>query len=395
MFYIKLLSNRGKQYLKPSRYNGEMKRVVPLNIQKELGELIITKSIETKKNYIWHFWQFLAFNRITTDDFRYGTAEQIKRWVGAYQNNIQGKSVSYHKSFLASVQNVLTTLDKSDISLKRFRRGIPEEQTPQGRGTWKPFEIRELVEMTTDKRSKAIILLMANSGVRLGSLYEMRVDDLTDYKDGCKKLVVYANSAKSRYVTFVGFDGSKAVDEYLKERESLEGRLDEGKPLFASYTRLKNGRIVVKPATKLAIKQSVRNLVEAYRRKKNIVIVEGQKRYSVSMAHSFRRFYKTGLSLAKVDSTNKKRLLGHALDVNKKYDSFETERLDEIVFEDFKMALPHLAIYREKYEIVEKERKIAELETEKDNKIRELESKVEMLMDGLEGMKDLLVSKKD
>jgi hypothetical protein len=102
-----------------------MKRVVPLNIQKELGELIITKSVETKKNYIWHFWQFLAFNRITTDDFKYGTAEQVKRWVGAYQNNIQGKSVSYHKNFLASVQNVLTTLVKSDISLKRFRRGIP------------------------------------------------------------------------------------------------------------------------------------------------------------------------------------------------------------------------------------------------------------------------------
>ena len=88
-------------------------------------------------------------------------------------DNIRDKSVSYHKSFLASVQNVLTTLDKSDISLKRFRRGIPEERTPQGRGTWKPQEIRELVEMTIDKRLKAILLLMANSGVRLGSHYRI------------------------------------------------------------------------------------------------------------------------------------------------------------------------------------------------------------------------------
>lgn len=384
------MSNCGKQYLKPSGYDGEMKRVVPLNIQKELGELIITKSAETKKNYIWHFWQFLAFNRVTTDDFRYGTAEQVKRWVGAYQNNLQGKSVSYHKSFLASVQNVLTTLDKSDISLKRFRRGIPEEQTPQGRGTWKPSEIRELVEMTTDKRSKAIVLLMANSGVRLGSLHEMKVGDLTNYKDGCKKLVVYANSAKSRYATFVAHDGATALKEYLKERENLEGKLDEIKPLFVSYTKLKNGRLVVKPATKLAIKQAIRNLVEAYRRKKNIVIVEGQKRYSVSMAHSFRRFYKSALSLAKVDSTNKKRLLGHALDVNEKYDSFETERLDEIVFEDFKKALPHLAIYREKYEIAEKDRKITELEVEKDKRIQELEEQQRQTQEQIRGLYELL-----
>lgn len=387
------MSKCGKQYLKPSGYDGEMKRVVPLNIQKELGELIVTKSIETKKNYLWHFWQFLAFNRITTDDFRYATAEQVKRWVGAYQNNIQGKSVSYHKSFLASVQNVLTTLDKSDISLKRFRRGIPEEKTPQGRGTWKPFEIRELVEMTTDKRSKAIILLMANSGVRLGSLHEMSISDLTDYKDGCKKLVVYANSAKSRYTTFVAPDGGQAIEEYLKERNNLEGKLDGTKPLFVSYTNLKNGRLVVKPATKLAIKQAVRNLIEAYRRKKNIVIVEGQKRYSVSMAHSFRRFYKSGLSLAKMDSTNKKRLLGHALDVNEKYDSFETERLDEIVFEDFKKALSHLAIFREKYEIAEKERKIVELESEKDKRIRELEEQQRQTADMVKGIWELLGKK--
>ncbi|MDE1729129.1 MAG: hypothetical protein KGH81_08145, partial [Thaumarchaeota archaeon] len=184
------MSKCGKQYLKPNGYDAGMKRIVPLDVQKELGELIVTRSIETKKNYIWHFWQFLAFNRITTDDFKYATSEQVKKWVGAYQNNIQDKSVSYHKSFLASVQNVLTTLDKSDISLKRFRRGIPEEKTPQGRGTWKPHEIRELVEMTTDKRLKAILLLMANSGVRLGSLYEIKVGDIIDYRDGCKKLIV-------------------------------------------------------------------------------------------------------------------------------------------------------------------------------------------------------------
>ena len=124
------------------------------------------------------------------------------------------------------------------------------------------------------------------------------------------------------------------------------------------------------------------------------MIIEGQKRYSVSMAHSFRRFYKSALSLGKLDSTNKKRLLGHALDVNEKYDSFETERLDEIVFEDFKKALPHLVIYREKYEIAEKERKIIQLESEKDKRIAELEANQKETSEMVKSLWELL-GKKD
>ncbi|MDE1770179.1 MAG: site-specific integrase [Thaumarchaeota archaeon] len=338
------------------------KRVVPLNIQKELGELIVTKSVETKKNYIWHFYQFMAYNHLAVDDFRHATSEQVKKWIGAYLSNISGKSVSYHKSFLASVQNVLTTFDRDGISLKRFRRGIPEEKTPEGTGTWQAHEIKDLVGLTTDKRLKACLLTMANSGVRLGALSEIRIKDVSDFKDDCKKLVVYATSSKSRYTTFVAPDGAKAIDDYLEERRSKEGKLDDTRPLFVSYVKLKDDRIISKPASKLAIKQAVRNLVETYRRKKNIVIVEGQRRYSVVMSHSFRRFFKTGLSEAKLDSTNKKRLMGHALNVDEKYDSFTEDRLHEILYEDFKKAFPYLAIYTEKYEIEKRDKKITELE---------------------------------
>lgn len=41
-----------------------VKLVVPLHIQKELEKLIVAKSAETKKNYVWHFYQFMAYNRI-------------------------------------------------------------------------------------------------------------------------------------------------------------------------------------------------------------------------------------------------------------------------------------------------------------------------------------------
>lgn len=377
------MSRCGKQYLKRSVLQNMVKRVVPQNVQNDLEKLIATKSKETKKNYVWHFYQFMAYNGIKIDDFKQGTSDQIKKWIGDYQNNILAKSVSYHKSFLASVQNVLTTLDRDNISLKKFRRNIPEEKTHEGTGKWKPDEIRALVELTTDKRTKAMLLLMAGSGVRIGSLSEMRMRDLTDFQDGCKRLVVYAESAKSRYVTFVAPDGAKAIDEMLEERKGRGEKLDDSSYLFVSVIKLRNGKQIPKQASKLAIKQAVRNLVEMYRRKRNFVIVEGQKRYNVAMAHGFRRFFKTALSEAKLESTNKIRLLGHSLNVNERYDSFSEEKLDEILFEDFKKSLPFLAIYKERYELESKSRELKEgkdeiskLQHEKEVRIAELENLV-------------------
>ncbi len=392
-FILNFCQNGGNYILNEENTRYMVKRRVPLHIQKEIEVLIIARSVKTRDNYVWHFYQFLAYNRIGIDDFKNSNTEQLKKWISAYQNNIGDKSVSYHKSFLASVMNALTTLDRFDISLKRFRRAIPEQKTAEGQGRWIAEDIRQLVELTTDKRLKACLLLMASSGVRIGALDEMKVKDISDYKEGCKKLVVYSTSAKSRYITFVAPDGAKAIDDMLEDRRSREGEIDDESPLFVSYTKLINGKIIPKPATNRAIKQSVRNIVERFRQKRNVVIVEGQKRYKVSMAHGFRRTFKTALTEAGVEYTNKKHLLGNGLNVNEKYDSFEEEELLKLLFEDFKKALPFLAVYKERYELENKSRELKEgkdeiskLQHEKEVRIAELENLVRQQQKDLENV---------
>jgi integrase len=93
-------------------------------------------------------------------------------------------------------------------------------------------EIKTLVDRA-DLRSKAIILLMASSGIRIGAIPGLRIRDLLPIdKDAYSlyQITVYKKS-KAKYTTFCTPECRKVIDEYIKWRESAGEQIKSESPL--------------------------------------------------------------------------------------------------------------------------------------------------------------------
>lgn len=92
-------------------------------------------------------------------------------------------------------------------------------------------EIKILVDHA-DLRNKAIILLLASSGVGIGAIPDFRIKDLEPMdKYLVHKITVYKKS-KQKYITFCTPECRKAIDDYIKWRESLGEEIKPESPVF-------------------------------------------------------------------------------------------------------------------------------------------------------------------
>jgi integrase len=97
-------------------------------------------------------------------------------------------------------------------------------------------EIKKMVDVA-DLRDKAIILLMASSGMRLSAVPPLTIKELTPIEyEGLKlfKIVVY-KKAREQYHCFCTPESRKAIYDYLSYRERCGERLLDNSPLFRKH----------------------------------------------------------------------------------------------------------------------------------------------------------------
>ena len=93
-------------------------------------------------------------------------------------------------------------------------------------------EILTLIQRTS-QRNRAIILLMASGGLRVGAVPLLRNKDLEPIdKYSIYKVNVYARSRKSKYFTFCSPECRKEIDAYLEWRKRWGERIEPDSPLF-------------------------------------------------------------------------------------------------------------------------------------------------------------------
>jgi site-specific recombinase XerD len=109
-------------------------------------------------------------------------------------------------------------------------QGNDEEQTED-----RPYTQSEILTLTqrTSPRNRAVILLMASSGMRIGAIPLLRIKDLESIdKYQIYKVNVYAKSRKSKYFSFCTPEARKEIDSYLGHRRRWDERLHDDSPLF-------------------------------------------------------------------------------------------------------------------------------------------------------------------
>lgn len=187
-------------------------------------------------------------------------------------------------------------------------------------------EIGRMLERAT-LRMKAMILLLASTGMRLGALPPLKLRNmirLADRED-VYQITIYEGS-KEEYITFCIPEAAKAISSYLDSRYDAGESYSPASPLFrADYDPEDQfqARNKIRPMTLGAINSNLRTILDRAGIAPRHTLVEGEQagsiRKDVMRAHGFRKFTNTQMVQADLKGAAKEMLLGHSIGMDDKY----------------------------------------------------------------------------
>ena len=201
-----------------------------------------------------------------------------------------------------------------------------------------------------DERTKAIILVLASTGIRIRAIIELKIEDLVMISDYHLYQVRVYSDSNQRYLTFMTPEAAKAIDVYLKYRERCGEKLIPKSPLFRDQFDREDVVSIhdVKPLKLRTVERLVSRTVE----KSGIRTVEritelhsekGKIRKNVKLTAGFRKFFDTQLIYAKVEPRTKELFMGHSIGLDDHYFT----PVDTYVLQEYLKAVDNLTINEE------------------------------------------------
>jgi len=248
------------------------------------------------------------------------------------------------------------------LNWAKLKKLLPERKKPIGDKAYTTEQIRQILKNTSNLKYRAMIHLMANAGIRVGSFAEMRMKDIQDYKDGCKSITSYGDDLKE-YTTFITAEGGQALDEYFESRKNDGEILNPDSWVFASTNQ-------DEPITSSTGSTTINRIVQEAITRKKI-----GDRFEIMSCHGFRKRFATVIKSNKeINLSISEKLMGHSTSVQ--LDNCYFKPSLEVMFDEYRKAIPELAIdesVKLKLELQKKDEKLASVEV-KDRRIEQLEN---------------------
>jgi integrase len=204
----------------------------------------------------------------------------------------------------------------------------------------------QLLINSANMRDKAIILLMASTGIRVGAIPKMTLKDLIPNDSyGIYKIRVY-KKAHEQYYTFCTPESRKAVDIYLDYRKRCGERFTPETPLFRKHF---DSLTVAypRPLTLDAVSMIIFSLLNKTGVRPIKSQTEGKpiERTSLPMTHGFRKFCITNMIRAKAEFGARESLVGYktSLGLDASYD----RRNEGEILQEYMKAIDFLTISEE------------------------------------------------
>jgi site-specific recombinase XerD len=312
----------------------------------------------------------------------------------------QGKSYAAIRIYLAAVKSFYKINDifLNDSKISKF---LPEQKRVRKDRAYNHKEISKLLEIA-EERMRVVILLLASTGVRIGSLPELRLRNLERISDDCYKLTVYENY-NQEYMTLCTPECSKAIDNYLDMRSAYGENITSESFLIREQFDIREQFAIRKPRkiTHRSLEWKLINLAERSGIRKREHETKSKKfssiRKDVAIAHGFRKFFTTQLINSKVNSEIREMLLGHKIGLASAY----YRPTDEEIYQQYLKAVDLLTINEEnrlKRKVHDLSNKTKENEyiitsklAEKDNEINSLKNQGLNNADAIGALSDKLM----
>lgn len=344
--------------------------------------LFSIKSEATKRLYIYCLNKYMRYHHFdNVEDLLTKQKEQSPRLIEAdiiqyivwLKQDQQLSSISVELYF----SSIMRFFSMNDIILNRKKIGmyIGEYTRTQKDRAYSTEEIHKLLDFS-DERSKALILLLASTGLRIGAVADLQLRHLKKISQYQLYHIIVYEGTREEYFTFTTPEASTAIDIYLDYRKRYGEKLNDNSPLFREQFDVNDllaikyhpKKMMTRGLTKLLVRQLNRSGVMPAS-KETEDTRRGKKRNVVARCHGFRKFTTTNMIRAKVNPEAREMLLGHSIGLNNAY---YRPGEDEILSEYLK-AVDLLTINEENRLKV----KVKTLESEKDTKIAQLQSEVD------------------
>jgi integrase len=172
----------------------------------------------TRRNYEYCLSKFLRYCNLDLESLIKLPQNELSSLIIKYLVS-QKISSQYKVVIMASIKHAC---EMNDVVLnwKKLNKFIKSEKTlneinGKDRG-YTHEEIQKILEYS-DQRLRTAFLVLASSGIRIGALQSIRIDDL-ERIDNLYKITVYRGD-KEEYYTFTTPECTKEIDSYLEFRE--------------------------------------------------------------------------------------------------------------------------------------------------------------------------------
>lgn len=238
--------------------------------------------------------------------------------------------------------------------------------------SWENTPSNEQIKRITEYmpiHGKAMTLMLASSGMRVGALVQLRLEDVDlDMEPVRIRIRAKYTKSKQKRITFISPEAKEALLEWLKYRSQyieianarsrLHKRKDESEEIF--------------PFTSINFNYIWRNALD----KANLKRVDSRTNRATLHPHGLRKFFR--LVVGRHGQDEAEALMGHQTGLNAVYAKFTGEMGERRLREIYLKALPELSIYGR-----------PRLVTEANEELLERLRKAENIIDGL--IKDSLV----
>jgi integrase len=336
------------------------------------------RSEQTKYQYIYALARYMDFLNLQnpTDLMFSDDIKQIQSHLIDYIVSLKSNMSYSTRKVRCSAIFTFYTMNDVILNKKRLYRYLGEPVRTHRDRAYAIEEIAKLLQFS-DERLKAVIFLLASTGVRLGAISHICLRHLyVQEAYDLYRLTIYENT-KDEYYCFTTPECKHTIDSYLQYRERYGERLTPTSPLFREQFDANDQFMINKPkplqiggiATLLnsVLIRSGLRVIEHGTETSNIV---GRARKEVPRFNGFRKFFDTNMIRAKVNPVVKEMLMGHTTGLDDNY----YRPSQQEVLDEYLKAVDLLTINEEN----RLKRKVVEL-TAKADRFDDLEDKIQIL----------------
>lgn len=335
------------------------------------------RSDQTKACYLTYLEHFRDFAKAKDYDSLIHLDEQARRIL------IEDFFLSLRRKHRhTTLDTILSSITKfyamNDIvvNTKKIRTFFPAKEKTLGDKAYTNEDVKLMLDQTKTLSHKALIHVLASSGMRAGAIADLKLKHLKDMPHNCKSVLVYADSIEE-YTTFISPEASEALELYFEQRRKKGEKLTPDSLLFVvdkSGKQFRNrwvSALMCRFAQKLL---SRKHVVNGFYDKKG--------------AHAMRKRFNTIVKLRPdCNLSLSERLLGHSQTV--KLDNAYFKPTESQLFEEYLKVLPDLMIdekYRLRGELEQAENKIDELQSSREE-ILLLKSQLAQIQEHIKNLK--------